>query len=55
MWGGSITFQTPMLWAIGFIMVFTVGGVTGIVVASAGIDQIVTTYSWSRTFTMCCL
>ena len=41
MWGGSITFQTPMLWAIGFIIVFTVGGVTGIVVASAGIDQIV--------------
>lgn len=41
MWGGSITFQTPMLWAIGFIIVFTVGGVTGIVVASAGVDQIV--------------
>ena len=41
MWGGSIEFKTPMLWAIGFIMVFTVGGVTGIVVASAGIDQIV--------------
>jgi cytochrome c oxidase subunit I len=41
MWGGSITFQTPMLWAIGFIIVFTVGGVTGIVVASAGIDQVV--------------
>ena len=41
MWGGSITFQTPMLWAIGFIIVFTVGGVTGIVVAGAEIDQIV--------------
>ena len=41
MWGGSIAFKTPMLWAIGFIIVFTVGGVTGIVVASAGIDQIV--------------
>jgi cytochrome c oxidase subunit I len=41
MWGGSIEFKTPMLWAIGFIMVFTIGGVTGIVVASAGIDQIV--------------
>ena len=41
MWGGSIEFKTPMLWAIGFIMVFTVGGVTGLVVASAGIDQIV--------------
>jgi cytochrome c oxidase subunit I len=41
MWGGSIEFKTPMLWAIGFVIVFTVGGVTGIVVASAGIDQIV--------------
>ena len=41
MWGGSIEFKTPMLWAIGFIIVFTLGGVTGIVVASAGIDQIV--------------
>jgi len=40
MWGGSIEFTTPMLWAIGFIFVFTLGGVTGIVVANAGIDQI---------------
>ncbi len=41
MWGGSIEFKTPMLWAIGFILVFTIGGVTGIMVASAGIDQVV--------------
>ena len=41
MWGGSIEFKTPMLWAIGFIFVFTVGGVTGVVLANAGIDQIV--------------
>ena len=39
MWGGSIQFRTPMLWAIGFIFVFTVGGVTGVVVANAGIDR----------------
>ncbi len=41
MWGGSVELKTPMLWAIGFIFVFTVGGVTGIVLANAGIDQIV--------------
>ncbi len=41
MWGGSIEFKTPMLWAIGFIFVFTIGGVTGVVLANAGIDEIV--------------
>jgi len=38
MWGGSLRFTTPMLWAIGFIFLFTVGGVTGVVLANAGID-----------------
>ena len=38
MWGGSIEFKTPMLWAMGFIFVFTIGGVTGVVLANAGID-----------------
>jgi cytochrome c oxidase subunit 1 len=42
MWGGSISFKTPMLWATGFIMLFTVGGVTGVVLASAGVDHSVT-------------
>ena len=40
MWGGSIEFKTPMLWAIGFIFLFTVGGVTGVVLSNAGVDRV---------------
>jgi cytochrome c oxidase subunit 1 len=38
MWGGSIEFKAPMLWAVGFIALFTLGGVTGVVLANAGVD-----------------
>jgi cytochrome c oxidase subunit 1 len=39
MWGGSIEFKSPMVWAIGFIFLFTVGGVTGVVLSNGGIDD----------------
>jgi cytochrome c oxidase subunit 1 len=40
MWGGSLSFKTPMMWAIGFIFMFTVGGVTGVVLANGGVDDV---------------
>jgi cytochrome c oxidase subunit 1 len=39
MWGGSLSFETPMLFSIGFIFLFTVGGVTGIVLSQAPVDR----------------
>ncbi len=39
MWGGSIEFRTPMLWSVGLIFLFTVGGVTGVVLSNAPVDR----------------
>jgi cytochrome c oxidase subunit 1 len=38
MWEGSLSFETPMLFAVGFIFVFVVGGMTGIILAIAPVD-----------------
>ncbi|MFN7611096.1 MAG: cytochrome c oxidase subunit 1, partial [bacterium] len=38
LWGGTLTLRTPLLFALGFLVLFTVGGLTGIVLANAGID-----------------
>ncbi len=38
MWGGSLTFQTPMLWALGFVVTFLFGGLTGVLIASPALD-----------------
>jgi cytochrome c oxidase subunit 1 len=44
-WRGSISFDTPMLWALGFIGVFTIGGLSGIFLAAFPIDwQVTDTY-----------
>jgi cytochrome c oxidase subunit 1 len=38
MWGGHLTFPTPMLWAMGFLYLFLIGGITGIILASPALD-----------------
>ena len=40
MWGGSIRFKTPMLFAFGFIFLFTVGGLTGVLLSNSGINAV---------------
>jgi cytochrome c oxidase subunit 1 len=38
LWGGVIKFTTPIYWAIGFLVLFTIGGVTGVALSNAGLD-----------------
>ena len=38
MWGGNIAMQTPMLWAVGFLVTFLFGGLTGVILASPPLD-----------------
>ena len=42
MWRGSISFETPMLWSIGFLVTFLLGGLSGVLIASPPIDFHVT-------------
>ena len=38
LWGGSLKFETPLLFALGFILLFVMGGVTGVVMSNSGLD-----------------
>jgi len=40
MWGGSIIFNTPMLFSVGFIFLFTIGGLTGVILSNSGINAV---------------
>jgi cytochrome c oxidase subunit 1 len=40
LWGGSISFKTPMLFVFGFLFLFTVGGVTGVALSNSGINAV---------------
>ena len=40
MWGGTIVYRTPMLFALGFLFLFTLGGLTGVVLSNSGINAV---------------
>ena len=56
LWKGKITFETPMLFALGFLVTFLFGGLTGVLLASpaARLPRLRLATSWWRTSTTCC-
>jgi cytochrome c oxidase subunit 1 len=38
MWGGSLKYETPMLFNLGFLFLFVIGGITGVIMANSGLD-----------------
>jgi len=58
MWRGSMTFETPMLFSVGFIFVFTIGGFTGLILSMAPIDiqvHLTSTMCWWQARCLPCL
>ncbi|KAN0053125.1 hypothetical protein ACTA71_008744 [Dictyostelium dimigraforme] len=45
LWGGVVKITTPMLFVIGFLVLFTIGGLTGVVLANGGLDIILWNYN----------
>jgi len=40
MWGGNLRLKTPFIFTLGFLVLFTIGGLTGIVLSNAGLDLV---------------